>query len=74
MMENKVLEIVSNILQVDISSISLDTSIDNTPKWDSLKQMQIVIAIEEEFEVRISDDDLIEANSIHKLVSSINRS
>jgi len=73
-MENKVLEIVSNILQVDISSISLDTSMDNTPKWDSLKQMQIVIAIEEEFEVQISDDDLIEANSIHKLVSSINRS
>ena len=71
-MENKVLEIVSNILQVDISSISLDTSMDNTPKWDSLKQMQIVIAIEEEFEVKISDDDLIEANSIHKLVSSIN--
>jgi acyl carrier protein len=73
-MENKVLEIVSNILQVDISSISLDTSMDNTTKWDSLKQMQIVIAIEEEFEVQISDDDLIEANSIHKLVSSINRS
>ena len=73
-MENKVLEIVSNILQVDISSISLDTSMDNTPKWDSLKQMQIVIAIEEEFEVKISDDDLIEANSIQKLLLSFKHS
>ena len=74
MMEDKVLEIVSDILQVEISSISLDTSMENTPSWDSLKQMQIVIAIEEEFEVEISDEDLMEASSVHQLVSSITKS
>jgi len=73
-MENKVLEIVSEILKVNISTISSKTSMENMAKWDSLKQMQIIIAIEEEFDVKISDDDLVEANSIHKLAASINRS
>ena len=73
-MENKVLEIVSEILKVNISTISSKTSMENMEKWDSLKQMQIIIAIEEEFDVKISDDDLVEANSIHKLAASINRS
>jgi acyl carrier protein len=71
-MQAKLFEIVCDVLQVDISTVSLKTSMENTEKWDSLKQMQIVIAIEEEFDLKISDQDLIEANSIEKLILSIN--
>lgn len=73
MMEKKILEIVSDVLNIEISKVSMETSMENTGVWDSLKQMQIVIAIEEEFEVKISEDDLIEANSIQKLITTINR-
>ena len=72
-MEKKILEIVSDVLNIEISKVSMETSIENTGVWDSLKQMQIVIAIEEEFGVKISDDDLIEANSVQKLITTINR-
>ena len=43
-MQAKVFEIVCDVLQVDISTVSLKTSMENIDKWDSLKQMQIVIA------------------------------
>ena len=72
-MEKKILEIVSDVLNIEISKVSMETSIENTGVWDSLKQMQIVIAIEEEFGVKISDDDLIEANSVQKLITTINK-
>ena len=73
MMEKKILEMVSDVLNIEISNVSMETSIENTGVWDSLKQMQIVIAIEEEFGVKISDDDLIEANSVQKLITTINK-
>lgn len=72
-MEQRILEIVSDVLNIEISKVSTKTSMDNTEVWDSLKQMQIVIAIEEEFDLKISDDDLIEANSVQKLLMAINR-
>ena len=45
----------------------------NVDKWDSLKQMQIIVAIEDEFKIRFNEDDLIHANSVEKLLKTIQR-
>ena len=59
-MINDIKSIVADILAVDIDVIKNDTSPENLGVWDSLKQMNIVVALEEEFDITLADDDVIE--------------
>ena len=68
-MQDQVFKLISDVLNVDLSTLTLESSIENTQGWDSIKQMQIVIAFEEEFDLVVSDEDLIEATSIRKLLA-----
>jgi acyl carrier protein len=43
-MRDKIIEIARTILGTDASE---ETSMDNTPSWDSLKTLQIVMALDE---------------------------
>ncbi len=45
------------MLKVDASTINEDSSMDNMPSWDSLRHMNLVLALEEEFKVTIPDED-----------------
>ena len=70
-MQDQVFKLISDVLNVDLSTLTLESSIENTQGWDSIKQMQIVIAFEEEFDLVVSDEDLIEATSIRKLLALV---
>ncbi len=45
------------MLNVNASIINEDSSMDNVPSWDSLRHMNLVLALEEEFKVTIPDED-----------------
>jgi len=55
--EQALRELMASVLRVPAQSITQDTSMDNVPSWDSLKHMNLVLAIEEEFKVSIPDED-----------------
>jgi acyl carrier protein len=40
------------------------TSPDNTPQWDSMAAMNLVVAIEDEFEVRLSTAEIISMRNV----------
>jgi acyl carrier protein len=48
---------MATVLRVPADSINDDTSMDTVEGWDSLKHMNLVLAIEEEFKVSIPDED-----------------
>lgn len=49
--------VMASVLEVDESAIGDDASMDNVQGWDSLKQMNLVLALEESFGVTIPDED-----------------
>jgi acyl carrier protein len=55
--ENALKQIMATMLNVDYSTINEDSSMDNVPSWDSLRHMNLVLALEEEFKVTIPDED-----------------
>ncbi len=59
MLKDKIKEIMSAIFNVDISNINEDSSSDTIDSWDSLKHMNLILAIEEEFNLSLSDDEVI---------------
>jgi acyl carrier protein len=70
-MENRIKKVMSEILGIDRNSISLDTSIGNVKTWDSLRHMNLVVALEEEFDILIDDEDveiIVSYNNICTLI------
>ncbi len=57
-MENRIKEVVASVLNIDVDSIDDTTSPDTVVGWDSLKQMNLIVALEEEFEISFSDDNV----------------
>lgn len=55
--EDTLKQVMATMLKVEASVIDADSSMDNMPNWDSLRHMNLVLALEEEFGVVIPDED-----------------
>lgn len=56
-MEQTLKDVMAVVLGVPAESIGEDTSMDTVKSWDSIKHMNLVLALEEEFGVAIPDED-----------------
>jgi acyl carrier protein len=66
----KLKQVVSDILAVDIDNIDENSSSDNIDQWDSLSHIRLVMAIEVEFKVKLTPDDMMDMLSV-KLIKMI---
>jgi acyl carrier protein len=69
-MEEKLKKIMASVFEVSETDITENSSPDSLEKWDSLRQLNLVSALEEEFEVEFEDDEIAEMIS-YKLVRLI---
>ncbi len=49
--EQTVREVMSILLNLDATEIDDNTSMDNTPGWDSANHINLILALEEEFSI-----------------------
>lgn len=52
-METKFLEFVADIMEVEVEEISMETEYKVFDKWDSLMMMNLIMEVEDEYEVSI---------------------
>lgn len=57
-MESRIKSVMASVFEVDSSQINSDTSPDTLESWDSLKHMNLILALEEEFGVEFDNDDI----------------
>jgi acyl carrier protein len=58
-MENtKIKQVMSAVFEVPFESITDDASSDNIENWDSLRHLNLILALEEEFGVSIPDEEV----------------
>lgn len=53
--------------------VSLATSRREVPKWDSLQHVALVAAIEQEFGITLSMDEMIEIRSVQDICNILDR-
>lgn len=66
--QGKLRAVISAVLNVDIGSIGPDSSRDTIESWDSLRHLNLILALEEEFGVTLPDEDGANATSYQLLV------
>jgi len=67
MPEKELKRLMSSLLELKPEEINDETSNDNTESWDSLKHMEIISTIEDNFNITFSADEIIELTSFKKI-------
>ena len=66
----RIKNVMSSVFEIPVDQIKDNSSQDTIGSWDSLKHMNFVVALEEEFEIEFSDDEIIEL-IIMKLIKTV---
>lgn len=67
---DKIAEIASDVLGIEPDEITEETTFDDL-NADSLDRLQLVTAIEDEFELEIDDETLMSLSSVGDAISAI---
>lgn len=67
---DKISEVTADVLGVDVAEISDETTFDDLDA-NSLERLQLVTAIEDEFDLEIDDETLLSLNSVADAVDAI---
>lgn len=59
-MKDRIKKILSIVFEIDESQISDLSSPENVENWDSLGHLNLIVALEDEFEVKFTDDEISE--------------
>ena len=68
--DTKLKDVISNVLGVPIDLINDNSSPDSIDKWDSRSHLNLVMAIEAEFDVKLTPEDSMDMLSV-KLIRMI---
>lgn len=72
-MESELKKLLSVLLGVDENDINNNSTAETIEGWDSLKQMNIIVAIEEEFDIQFNEEESILSNSYQSLLELIKK-
>ena len=57
-MEERIKGVMSSVFNVPKGEILSDSSTNTINSWDSLKHMDLIIGLEEEFDIEFDDEDI----------------
>lgn len=66
--EKEVTTLISEILKSPVTSESTKK---NTPNWDSLKQVEIIFCLEEKFNIQLSEEEMLNLDSVKKIIQLV---
>lgn len=71
--EERAKEIMAAIFSIDVAEIGADSSLDTVKQWDSLQHVNLVMALEEEFELRIKVEDALDMSTFPLVCETLTR-
>jgi acyl carrier protein len=70
-MEEKVKQIIAEVLKVDISIVDDDLSVGDIPEWDSLRHLTLIGMLAKEFEISFEQEELAEIENVEDIVNLV---
>lgn len=59
-MENKIKKVMASVFGIKELQINKNTSPETLEEWDSLSHMNLIVALEEEFNFKFNNEEIIE--------------
>jgi acyl carrier protein len=68
---DRVRRIVATLLRVPLAELGREARLGHTPRWDSLAQLDILAACEEEFGLTIEPEQAVDLTTLDALITHI---
>ena len=69
--ERRTRVVMGKVLQIPPQDISVDASRETLAAWDSLKHMNLILALEDEFGVEFNDREIAGTSSLSLLLEAL---
>ncbi len=70
-MEEKIIKLIAEVLQVSVDEITPDLEIGELDEWDSLHNVAIFAELEKRFDIKITQDMLVDLENVEDIISLI---
>lgn len=70
-MRDRVFRIASQVFDFPVEQLNEDSSPDTIENWDSLKHMNLILALEEELNITFSDEEIVEMLSVGLVIETL---
>ena len=70
-MRERVIRIISQVMSVPPDLVNEQSSSQNVATWDSLRHMNLILALEEEFGIHYSDEQIMRMLNVGAILSEI---
>ncbi len=71
-MEQKIIQLMAELFRMNPKEITDSLSMKDTDAWDSLKHMELIVAIEEEFKIELLFDEIVVMQSVKEIKRVLN--
>lgn len=72
-MDDKLKNIMCNVFRTGKENITEDLEQKNVTFWDSLRHLNLIVELEDQFQISIEPEDLTEMNSYKGIMKVLNR-
>lgn len=66
-MTEQIKEVMARTFAIPVDSIASTGSMNSIPQWDSLGHMELMLAIEERFSIKMTSAEMLEINSLPRI-------
>lgn len=70
-MDQQIKDVLATVLRIDATQINEDTTTESVESWDSLQHINLIVAIEEEFDVQFEDGEIINMTSFSAIKEAV---
>ena len=68
-----IIEIFNDILDLDEGCVTQDSTPEDIDNWDSMSNVNIIVALEEEFRIKFKLEDIQDARTVKDFINLVNK-
>lgn len=72
-LKEEIKALIVEILEISAEQIDFDTEIDEIPEWDSMRNVMILSALEEKYDIMFPEDDIFDLVSISAICEEVEK-
>ena len=65
--------ILASLFKIDHTELTMESSMDTVAPWDSLQHLNVVLDIEQHYNIQLSPDEIINLRDISAIVEMVQR-
>jgi len=69
----RLIEVAADVFGVPAGALTADSSSDSVEAWDSISHLNLMLAVEQAFGVRIEPEQMVELTSISRVAEAVGK-